>query len=70
MPLRPTPTFDDLIGDSLIRAVMQADRVEPEALRTLLAGAAARLDAGRHGRGACAQRAGERGARGAGLAVA
>ncbi len=70
MPQRPHPTFDDLIGDSLIRAVMRADRVEPEALRTLLAGAAARLDDGRRGRGACAQRPGDRGARGNDLAVA
>ena len=40
---RATTTIDDLLGDSLIQAVMRADRVDPQALRTLLAGAATRV---------------------------
>jgi hypothetical protein len=42
--LRDNPTIDELLGDSLIQAVMRADRVEPQALRTLLAGASAVID--------------------------
>ena len=50
MLLRHSPTVDDLLGDSLIQAVMRADNVEPQALRTLLSDmgdrvAAARRDA-------------------------
>ncbi len=37
------PTLDELIGDSLIQRVMRADRVEPEALKALLQGAAGRI---------------------------
>ena len=36
-------TIDDLLADSLIQKVMLADRVEPQALRTLLDGTARRL---------------------------
>jgi hypothetical protein len=36
-------TIDDLMRDALIGAMMRADRVEPQALRGLLAEAAARL---------------------------
>jgi hypothetical protein len=44
---RPSLTLDDLLADSLIQTVMQADRVEPEAVRALMDGAARRLAAGR-----------------------
>jgi len=44
-------TIDDLMQDSLIGAMMRADRVEPQALRALLAeaatGLARRADSGR-----------------------
>ena len=33
-------TIDDLLADSLIQKVMLADRVEPQALKTLLDGTA------------------------------
>jgi hypothetical protein len=33
---RNVPTIDDLLADALIQKVMQADRVEPHALRNLL----------------------------------
>ena len=36
-------TIDDLLADSLIQKVMLADRVEPDALKTLLDGTARRL---------------------------
>ena len=42
MPPHPCPTVDELLGDSLIQAVMRADNVEPQALRALLVGAAGR----------------------------
>jgi hypothetical protein len=42
---RPSLTLDDLLADSLIQTVMQADRVEPEAVRALMDGAARRLAA-------------------------
>ncbi len=45
MPLRQSPTLDELLGDSLVQAVMRADNVEPQALRTLLADTAFRLAA-------------------------
>jgi len=45
MSLRRRTTIDELLGDSLIQAVMRADRVEPQALKTLLVSAAARLAA-------------------------
>jgi hypothetical protein len=44
---RHTPTVDDLLADSLIQAVMRADNVEPQALRTLLQATAGRIAAGR-----------------------
>ena len=40
MSLRHSPTVDDLMADSLIQAVMRADRVEPQALKSLLNSAA------------------------------
>ncbi len=46
---RHSPTIDELLGDSLIQAVMRADNVEPQALRSLLAGAAERIAVGREG---------------------
>ena len=42
MSLRHTPTIDELLGNSLVQAVMRADNVEPQALRTLLADTAVR----------------------------
>ena len=45
MSLRQSETIDELLGDSLVQAVMRADNVEPHALRTLLADAAFRLGA-------------------------
>jgi hypothetical protein len=50
MSLPHSPTVDDLMGDSLIQAVMRADRVEPQALKLLLNSAALRIGAGRRGR--------------------
>ena len=44
---RHTPTVDELLGDSLVQAVMRADNVEPQALRTLLEVAAGRIAAAR-----------------------
>ena len=49
MSLRHSPTIDELLEDSLVLAVMRADDVEPQALRTLLAAAAVRVTAGRAG---------------------
>jgi hypothetical protein len=43
MSLRHSPTIDELLSDSLIQAVMRADKVEPQALRTLLDGVAGRI---------------------------
>ena len=43
MAYRNAETIDDLLADSLIQKVMLADRVEPQALRTLLNGTARRL---------------------------
>jgi hypothetical protein len=40
-------TIDDLLGDSLIQAVMRADRVEPRALKVMLTGVGARVAAHR-----------------------
>jgi hypothetical protein len=50
MSLREGSTIDDLLGDSLIQAVMKADHVEPQALRSLLTSAAGRFGAGRRQR--------------------
>ena len=36
-------SIDDLLADPLIQAVMKADHVEPQALKSLLSDAAARL---------------------------
>jgi hypothetical protein len=44
---RHTPTVDELLGDSLVQAVMRADGVEPQALRTLLEITAGRMAAAR-----------------------
>ena len=43
MAYQSAQTIDDLLADSLIQKVMLADRVEPQALRTLLDGTARRL---------------------------
>jgi hypothetical protein len=40
-------TIDDLLGDSLIQAVMRADRVEPRALKVMLTGVGAKVAAQR-----------------------
>jgi hypothetical protein len=45
MSLRHSPTVDDLMADSLIQAVMRADHVEPQALKSLLSSAALRIGA-------------------------
>jgi hypothetical protein len=50
MSLRHSPTVDDLMADSLIQAVMRADHVEPQALKSLLNSAALRIGAGRRRR--------------------
>jgi hypothetical protein len=50
MSLRHSPTVDDLMADSLIQAVMRADHVEPQALKSLLNSAALRIGAARRGR--------------------
>jgi hypothetical protein len=50
MSLRHSPTVDDLMADSLIQAVMRADRVEPQALKSLLNSVAGRIGAGRRRR--------------------
>jgi hypothetical protein len=49
MSLRHSPTIDELLGDSLVQAVMRADNVEPQALRTLLTDTAFRVTAARAG---------------------
>ena len=43
MAYRNAETIDDLLADSLIQKVMLADRVEPQALKTLLDGTARRI---------------------------
>jgi len=43
MAHRNAPTIDDLLADPLIQKVMDADHVEPQALRSLLTGTARRL---------------------------
>jgi hypothetical protein len=45
MSLRYSPTIEELLGDSLVQAVMRADNVEPQALKTLLEDAAFRVAA-------------------------
>ena len=49
MSLRPCPTVDDLLGDALIQAVMRADKVEPQTLKSLLCRAATRSERRRRG---------------------
>jgi len=41
-------TIDDLLGDSLIQAVMRADKVEPRALKVMLTGVGAKVAADRN----------------------
>jgi hypothetical protein len=41
------PTIDELLADSLINAIMRADHVEPDALRSLMNDASARVGARR-----------------------
>ena len=43
MAYRSAQTIDDLLADSLVQKVMLADHVEPQALKTLLDGAARRI---------------------------
>jgi hypothetical protein len=43
MAYRSAQTIDDLLADSLIQKVMLADRVEPQALKSLLDDTARRL---------------------------
>jgi len=43
MSLGYSPRIDDLLADSLIQAMMRADHVEPQALKTLLDGVASRI---------------------------
>jgi hypothetical protein len=45
MSLRQSTTIDDLLGDPVVQAMMRADRVEAQALRTMLVSAAGRLAA-------------------------
>ena len=47
MSPRHSPIIDELLGDSLVQAVMRADNVEPQALRALLADTAVRVAATR-----------------------
>ncbi len=42
---RDNPNLDALMADPLVRAVMRADHVEPQALKSLLSDASARLGA-------------------------
>jgi hypothetical protein len=43
MAYRTAETIDDLLADLLIQKVMRADRVEPQALKSLLDGTARRI---------------------------
>jgi hypothetical protein len=43
MSFSHAPTIDELLADGMIQAVMQADRVEPAELRTMLSGVADRI---------------------------
>jgi len=43
-------TIDDLLSDSLIQALMRADRVEPQSLKNLLGGVASKISAARRAR--------------------
>jgi hypothetical protein len=46
---RIDPRLEDLLADSLVRAMMRADHVEPDALETLMHGVADRLATARIG---------------------
>jgi hypothetical protein len=48
MAHRNASAIDDLLADTLIQKVMRADRVEPQALKTLLHGTARRIAEARH----------------------
>jgi hypothetical protein len=48
MSLSQTQTIDDLLADTLIQAIMRADHVEPQALKSILNGAASRIGSGRN----------------------
>ena len=48
MAYRSAQTIDDLLADALIQKVMRADRVEPQALKSLLTGTARRIAESRH----------------------
>jgi DNA-directed RNA polymerase specialized sigma24 family protein len=50
MSLNHGPTIDDLLADTLVQAVMRADHVKPQALKTLLNGVASRIAAARRER--------------------
>ena len=43
MSFNSVPTADELLADGLVRAVMRADHVEPQELKTLLSDVAGRL---------------------------
>jgi hypothetical protein len=47
MPLRHSPTIDDLLADTLVQAVMKADRVDPQTLRNLAVETGFRIAAAR-----------------------
>jgi hypothetical protein len=48
MTRRPNePRIDDLLADSLVQAVMRADRVEPDALRSLMDRVSGRISTAR-----------------------
>ena len=49
MSFSRAPTFDELLADGLVQAVMQADHVESSELRTLLSGVARRIANRREG---------------------
>src|ERR1700691_3024312 len=48
MSLSYSPKIDDLLADSLIQAVMRADHVEPQELKTFLYGVASRIGGAEH----------------------
>jgi hypothetical protein len=50
MAYRSASTIDNLLADALIRKVMRADGVEPQALKVLLEGTARRLAESRRAR--------------------
>ena len=56
MSLPQTQTIDDLLADTLIQAIMRADHVEPQALKSILNGVAGRIAGAR--RNSASQHAG------------